>query len=386
MNEPLVVIGSGLAAYRLLKAFRALDTQRPCVLVTREDGSFYSKPSLSMGLRQQKSPLDLVMQSAKEMQRELACELYADTEVTEIDTQGRVITLFDGKAIAYGQLVLATGSDPIRLPIPGFDDEAVLSVNQLSDYRVFRDRLREPQCVGIVGAGLVGSEFANDLLEAGHSVEVVALSPYPMDALLIPEAGRVFQQQYEAHGVRYHLAHDLQAIKHGATALQLITKQSRPIEVDTVVSAIGVRPNVALAKAAGIAVDKAIVVDAYGQTSAPDVFALGDCAQVCGLWLVYVPPILACVKALSKTLVGERTAIEYPAMPITVKSTWCPTTIALPTPGVEGAWSVQEPGEHFDARFIGVDSKLHGFILMGEATKKRAQLAKDLPDRLPLPA
>lgn len=192
--EPLVIIGTGLAGYRLAKAFRQYDRTRELHLVTQDDGSYYSKPALSTGLRQQKSASDLVMATAEHMQAELDARIHVHTTVSAIDLASKALRFSSGSSLGYGQLVLACGASPVPLPCANKDAPPVLFVNDLADYRVFRQHLAKPQKVLVIGAGLVGCELANDLLCAGHQVHVCALSSYPLDQLLVPQAGQVLQK------------------------------------------------------------------------------------------------------------------------------------------------------------------------------------------------
>jgi rubredoxin-NAD+ reductase len=150
------------------------------------------------------------------------------------------------------------------------------------------------------------------------------------------------------------------------------------LDVDVVLSAVGLAPRTALAQAAGIAVRRGIVADRCLATCAADVYALGDCAEVQGLWLPYVMPIMNAARALAKTLAGTRTPVSYPAMPVVVKTPALPTVVAPPLPGAAGQWRMA-PGEALEARFEAADGSLLGFALAGVATGARNSLAKLLP-------
>jgi rubredoxin---NAD+ reductase len=375
--DPLVIIGTGLAGYRLGKAFREQDRERALHLITQDDGAFYSKPALSTGLRQKKTATDLVMTTADQMRDQLKASIHVHTSVTGIDVASKSLQLDTGARLAYGQLVLACGAQTITLPLSGDGADAIHYVNNLTDYGLFRAQLLRPKHVCVIGAGLVGSEFANDLIAAGHQVTVFALSDYPLDQLVMPQAGQMVRQQLSDAGVRYQLAQSVARVDRIGSTLTVSSDHSQVSGVDMVLSAVGLRPNVALAKAAGIAVDRGIVVDQYGRTDVPDVYALGDCAQVCGHVRFYVPPILACIKAMACTLVGEPTRIHYQAMPVTVKTSLCPLVVAQPA-ATDGAWEVLEDGKDFVAHYK-CDQQLLGFVLMNQAVRQRMVLQQQLP-------
>ena len=151
------------------------------------------------------------------------------------------------------------------------------------------------------------------------------------------------------------------------------------IEADIVVSAVGVRPRTALAAASGLAINRGIVTNRLLETSAPNVYAMGDCAEVEGHVLVYVAPLMAAAKALGKTLAGEPTAVSYPAMPVTIKTPACPVVVAPVAAGASGEWSIEQDGNSVKAEFRDAGGKLLGFALTGDATKQKIALQKELP-------
>jgi rubredoxin-NAD+ reductase len=151
------------------------------------------------------------------------------------------------------------------------------------------------------------------------------------------------------------------------------------VEADMVVSAVGVRPRTDLAKASGLEVNRGVVTDRLLQTSAANVYALGDCAEVSGHVLVYVAPLMAAARALGKTLAGEPTQVSYPAMPVTIKTPACPVVVAPPAVDAPGEWTIAEDGNNVKAEFRNASGELLGFALTGEATREKMALQKELP-------
>ncbi len=143
------------------------------------------------------------------------------------------------------------------------------------------------------------------------------------------------------------------------------------------------KPRVALAEAAGLAVQRGIVTDALLQTSAPGVYALGDCAEVAGHQLPYVMPIMQAARALAKTLAGTETAVQYPAMPVVVKTPACPTVVCPPPPGVDGGWEETITAEGVRALYRDTTGALRGYALVGAATTDKQALTKEIPPLLP---
>jgi len=230
-----------------------------------------------------------------------------------------------------------------------------------------------------MGAGLIGCEFANDLHQGGIAAEVIDPAPYPLSRFLPAAAGRTLQKALtDALGVAWHLGQVVTSVDYAGN-LAVTLSDHRVLSVDTVLSSVGLRPRTGLAERAGIAVKRGIVVDRYLATNAPDVYALGDCAEVEGLVLPFVMPIMHAARTLAKTLCGEPTRLTYPPMPIVVKTTAYPVVVAPPAAPAKGAWQVDDLGSGLRALFHGADRSLAGFALTGTAVSEKNSLAKELP-------
>jgi len=156
---------------------------------------------------------------------------------------------------------------------------------------------------------------------AGHRVSVIAMSRYPLDTLIPAEFGRVLEKTFREIGIEWYMERSVREINHAAkNNFVLSLTHEDTVQADAVLSAIGLRPHVGLAKGAGIKVNHGIVVDRYLETSANDVFALGDCAEVNGLVMLFISPLLHAARALAKILAGDKTMLHYPAMPIMIKT------------------------------------------------------------------
>ena len=377
----IVIIGTGLAGYTAAREFRKLDSSTPLHLISRDAGSFYSKPILSNALALKKTPALIALNTAADMERQLAATVSPHSPVSAIDPIAHHITV-NGEAIAYAKLVLAVGADPIRLPLAGDAADGVLSVNDLSDYQRFRDALDEKRRIVILGAGLIGCEFANDLRLGGYEVNVVDLAPQLLGRLLPPLAAGFLRATLEAAGVRFFLGTSVQSVTRAAPGIVATLVDGTTIEADLVLSAIGLRPRTDLARDTGLTVKRGIVTNALLQTSVADVYALGDCAEVAGFNLPFVMPIMQAARALAKTLHGTPTAVIYPAMPVVVKTPACPTVVCPPPPGVEGKWEESVAADGVRALFHDSAGTLRGFALGGAATKDKQALTKDVPPLL----
>ena len=377
-NAPLVIIGTGLAGYNLAKEFRKLDAERPLMLISADDGRFYSKPLLSTGFAKGKEADELAMQDAEAMAEQLGAQVLTGQQVTAIDTRERLVRLGD-RSLPYSDLVLATGAQVRTLPWREALGERLLSINDLADYGRFRAALKGRRSVLIVGAGLIGCEFANDLRLGGFEVTVVASDPWLMPQLLPEQAAAAVQAGLEELGVEFHLGCAIENMVLEGDGLRVRLDSGVELVADQGLSAIGLVPRSELAEAAGLSAGRGVQVDRQLRTSDPHVYALGDCAEVAGLNLMYVMPLMTSARALAKTLSGTPTELSYPAMPIMVKTPACPPVVTPPLSGVAGSWQCDAEGRDVRARFVDANGQLHGFALTGAAVAEKLQLTRELP-------
>lgn len=378
MSAPVVIIGTGLAGYNLAREFRKLDPQTPLLLITADDGRSYSKPLLSTGFAANKDADSLGMATAGAMAEQLNAEIRTHTRVTRLDPAHRRVWI-GNEPVPYRDLVLAWGAQTIRVPVEGDAADAVYPINDLHDYGRFRAAAAGKRRVLILGAGLIGCEFANDLLQGGHEVDLVAPSEQVMPGLLPLQAAEAVKRGLEGIGARFHLGATLERLQRSTDGLQATLSDGSQRACDLVVSAVGLRPRTELAAEAGLEVKRGIVVDRLLKTSAEHVYALGDCAEVEGLSLLYVMPLMAGARALAKTLFGNPTFVSYGPMPVTVKTPACPVVVSMPAVGSAGSWSVEARGNDVKALYLGACGELLGYALTGAAVQERLALNKQLP-------
>ncbi|MEM1112551.1 MAG: FAD-dependent oxidoreductase [Pseudomonadota bacterium] len=382
VHPPVVILGTGLAGYGLAKEFRKHDQETPLILITSDDGRSYSKPMLSTGYTKGTEADDLAQLDAGGMARMLKASVWTMTKVNEIDTEQQLIKVGDAQtAVHYSKLVLAVGANVIRPPITGDGLELVYSVNDLLDFDDFRTAMKKNDVkkVCLIGAGLIGCEYTNDLLNGGFEVEAVDPLGYCLPTLLPEPAGRAVQAALEEKGAKFHFGPLVTEVNKSDSGVRVTLNNGETIDADLVVSAVGVRPRVDLAQASGIEVNRGITTNRLLETSAPNVYAMGDCAEVNGHVLVYVAPLMAAARALGKTLAGEATEVAYPAMPVTIKTPACPVVVAPPAQGAEGDWSISQDGNSVKAEFRNAGGELLGFALTGDATREKMALQKELP-------
>lgn len=379
MNSSIVIVGSGLAGYAVARELRKLNAIIPISLLSADHCGFYSKPMLSNVLSTGKNPASLLNGDAEKMRSQLKIDIRSNHYVTAINVARNVIQSTNGEDVSYDQLVLAIGADQIRLPIQGDAVGKIYTVNNLDDYQIFYSALAGKKRVSIIGAGLIGCEFANDLVMAGYHVHVIDISLEPLGRLLPPEAGAFFRRKLEAAGVVFHLNTSIHSVNQTGETIQIILKDGEKIESDLVLSSVGLKSRTQLAEAAGLPVNRGIIVNRLLQTQANNIYALGDCAEVAGKFLPFVMPITHAARALAATLAGNPTPVCYPAMPILVKTPSCATIVSPPDPDMPGEWHIEGNENSVKALFINETNELMGFALLGAATAEKSTLTPRLP-------
>ena len=378
MNAPVVIVGTGLAGYNLAREFRKLDSETPLLLITSDDGRSYSKPMLSTGFGKNKEADGLSMATPEAMAEQLKAQVRIHTRISGIDPGHKQLWIGE-EAVPYRDLVLAWGAQTVQVPVEGDAQDAIFPINDLEDYARFRAAAAGKRRVLILGAGLIGCEFANDLIAGGYEVDLVAPCEQVMPTLLHPAAAAAVQAGLESLGARFHLGPVLTRLQRTDSGLEAHLSDGSVVPCDVVVSAIGLRPRIDMAAAAGIKVNRGVEVDRQLKTSHSHIYALGDCAEVDGLNLLYVMPLMSCARALAQTLAGNPTAVSYGAMPITVKTPVCPLVVSPVPRGYEGVWTVEGQGADIKALCRDAEGKLLGYALTGEAVREKLALNKELP-------
>ncbi|WP_306482248.1 NAD(P)/FAD-dependent oxidoreductase [Limnobacter sp.] len=373
------IIGSGVAAWTLVRELRKADPEAEIRLITADSGDFYSKPMLSNALASGKTAESLVMTPAAKFADQQKVELIANTNVSSIDASTRKLASSAGE-FSYDNLVLALGADTIKLPIEGDGAGDVVSVNDLNDYAEFRKLLDGKKEVAVLGAGLIGCEFANDLLKADIHTTVFDLADRPLARLLPEQASSFMQNKLAEKGVSWKLGRTVSSVVKNGAGYTLTDSTGETTQADLVLSAVGLKPRTELAKHANLDVSRGIVVNNLGQTSNKNIYALGDCAEYLGKFVLpYIMPVMQAARAMAQTLAGKPTEIKFPAMPVSIKTPDCPAVVNPPLPEHEGEWEITADENGVKALFKGKDGALLGMALLGEASKERQALTPQLP-------
>jgi 3-phenylpropionate/trans-cinnamate dioxygenase ferredoxin reductase subunit len=274
------IVGASLAGAKAAEALREQDFDGDVILFGAETHLPYERPPLSKGFLKGTEDRDSFVVHPKEWYEEQKVELRLGTEVTGLDASAHRLTTADGGEMAYDRLLLATGSTPRRLSMPGADAPNVRYLRTVDDSEELRAAIDEQARVVIVGAGWIGLEVAAAASEAGASVTVIESLDLPLLRVLGPEMASVFADLHRDHGVDLRLGTTLSEIRTDAgQATSVVLGDGSDVPATLMVVGIGITPNTALAEAAGLEVDNGIVVDEALRSSDPDVFAAGDVAN-----------------------------------------------------------------------------------------------------------
>lgn len=374
----IIIIGTGLAGYQLARELRKINSTAPLMLVTADEGKFYSKPQLSTALTQKKTAMELATADAETMATQLNADIRTFSPVTHIDSVKQEISI-GHETFSYSKLVLACGAEVIKPPIEGNATHDILFINHLYHYAEFEKLLQNKKHITLLGSGLIGCEFANDLSNAGYEVHVISPDHTPLQRFIPDPVGKLLQTALEQNGVHFHLQQTASRMDKVGERYQLHLTDGTQLLTELVISAIGLKPHITLAKEAGLVVSRGIVVNRYLETSANNIYALGDCAEVEGHVLPFITPLLNCSRALAKTLSGEKTSADYPAMPVTVKTPAHPIVVCPPPAGMQGSWQIEQTDRSVRALFYNTAQQLQGFVLTHDAVKERMALTKQVP-------
>jgi NADPH-dependent 2,4-dienoyl-CoA reductase/sulfur reductase-like enzyme/nitrite reductase/ring-hydroxylating ferredoxin subunit len=271
----IVIVGGGAAGFAAAEKLRREQYQGNIVMLSLDDAAPIDRPNLSKDYLAGSAPEDWIPLRPDDFYLDHGIDLRLNTNVTGIDRGTREVALANGSRVSYDRLLLATGAEPVRLSIPGADQPHVCTLRSLADCRGIIARATAARRVVVLGASFIGLEVAAALRARELEVHVVAPEKRPMERILGPQMGDFVRSLHEEHGVIFHLGDTVDAIDGKQVNLQ----GGGMLEADLVVVGIGVRPRIEIAEAAGLAVDRGVTVNAYLETSAPDIYAAGDIAR-----------------------------------------------------------------------------------------------------------
>jgi NADPH-dependent 2,4-dienoyl-CoA reductase/sulfur reductase-like enzyme/nitrite reductase/ring-hydroxylating ferredoxin subunit len=273
--DRIVIVGGGAAGFAAAEMLRRQEFRGNIVMLSSDTAPPVDRPNLSKDYLAGSAPEDWLPLRPDSFYAEAGIDLRLNSKVASIDTKARSIVTTVGDAIPYDRLLLATGAEPVRLPIPGADQPHVHTLRSLADCRAIIDSVKSARRAIVIGASFIGLEAAAALRARDIEVHVVAPEQRPMERVLGPEMGDFVRALHEEHGVIFHLGDTVVAIDGKRATL----KSGAVLEADLVVVGVGVRPRLALAEQAGLVLDRGVVVNGYLETSIPGIYAAGDIAR-----------------------------------------------------------------------------------------------------------
>jgi nitrite reductase (NADH) large subunit len=368
MSEPLVIVGNGMAAARLVDELAKAALGRYAVAVIGDEPRLaYNRVLLSSVLAGETASHDIELRPAA-WWRDRGVTLKYGCVATEIDVGRRELRIANEESIAFSKLVLATGSTPLRLDVRGADLAGVHTFRDSRDVDLLLTLAAQRKRVVVVGGGLLGLEAAYGLAKAGASVTLIHLMDRLMERQLDAPAAELLKSLVEGKGIRILLNANTARL-FGETRVEgLELSDGRRIDADAVIFAAGIRPNVALAKEAGIAVNRGIVVDDHLQTAAPDIFALGECAEHRGLCYGLVEPAYEQARVLARHLAGRAASYEGSVVATNLKVSGVSVFSAGDFIGANGSEAIvlNDASGGTYKKLVIADGRLTGAVLIGD--------------------
>jgi apoptosis-inducing factor 3 len=271
----IIIIGGGAAGLAAADMLRREGYSRPLTMISADNAPPCDRPNLSKDFLAGTAPEEWIPLRPPAWYSERNIDLVLNSRATSLDTKQKKITTEDGKTYEYGALLLATGADPVKLPLEGVTPSQIFYLRSLADSKAIVAKATSAKQVVVVGASFIGLEVAASLRARGIVVHVVASDQVPMERILGSQVGAFVRNLHESHGVVFHLGETVRHVDGDKVTLT----GGQTIEADFIVLGVGVRPSISLAEQAGLKMDRGIAVDEYLETSAPGVFAAGDAAR-----------------------------------------------------------------------------------------------------------
>ncbi|AEP89395.1 nitrite reductase [NAD(P)H], large subunit [Bacillus subtilis subsp. subtilis str. RO-NN-1] len=306
-KKQLVLVGNGMAGVRAIEEILSVAKDEfQITIFGAEPHPNYNRILLSKVLQGDTDIKDITLNDW-DWYEENNIQLYTNETVIKVDTENKTVITDADRIQPYDELILATGSVPFILPIPGADKKGVTAFRDIKDTDTMLAASKQYKKAAVIGGGLLGLEAARGLLNLGMDVSVIHLAPYLMERQLDPTAGRLLQNELEKQGMTFLLEKQTEEIVGDDRVEGLRFKDGTSIEADLVVMAVGIRPNTTLGAESGIPVNRGIIVNDYMQTEIPHIYAVGECAEHRGIAYGLVAPLYEQAKVLAKHICGIET-------------------------------------------------------------------------------
>ncbi|SDZ67912.1 nitrite reductase (NADH) large subunit [Evansella caseinilytica] len=372
-KRKLLLVGNGMAGVRCIEEIIKLSPDRFEITVFgTEPHPNYNRIMLSSVLQGDTSVDDIVLNSY-EWYAENNIRLYTGETVITIDTEKKIVFTDKNRSFAYDDLIIATGSNPFILPLPGADKQGVIGFRNIEDCETMIRAAEKYQRAVVIGGGLLGLEAARGLLNLGMEVDVVHILDHLMERQLDPTASVMLKTELEKQGMNFLMNHHTEAILGKKRVEKIVFKDGKIVKADLVVMAVGIKPNIALAKASGIETNRGIVVNDYMETSAPDIYSLGECAEHREMVYGLVAPLWEQAKVLAKKICDCDAEAGYQGSILSTKLKVSGVNVFSAGEFIDSsdtkAIRVQDDFEGVYKKIVVRNDKVVGAVLFGDTTE-----------------
>lgn len=370
MKERLVVIGNGMAGVRTVEEILEREPERyEITIIGNEEYPNYNRIMLSNVL-QKKMTVEEIITNPLEWYQENHVSLINNDPAVGVDTELKTVTTESGETVPYDKLILATGSHPFILPIPGADKAGVVAFRTIDDTAEMLAAAAKYKKAVVIGGGLLGLEAAKGLQEQGMDVTVVHLAKWLMETQLDEKAGKLLQAELEDQGLKFLMEHSTQEILGDQRVTGMRFSNDTEIETNLIVMSIGIRPAVELAREIGLVVNRGIVVDDYMATSLPDIYGVGECVEHNGTCYGLVAPLFEQGKVLADVLTDQPEVKPYQgsktftSLKVSGADLYSAGNI-LNTEGMDSIEAFDSASRKYKKIFL-KDGKIQGIVLYGD--------------------
>lgn len=370
MVQKLIIIGSGMVGVRLLDHLvKEAAGQFEIQVFNKEPTGGYNRIMLSPVLSGEKPLADIMTHDTPWFEAH-GIHLHTSTEITQIDSVAQTVTTKLGETYPYDQLVIATGSSPFIIPVPGHDLPGVVAFRDIRDVNEMINATNKKQKAVVIGGGLLGLEAANGLMKRGMDVTVVHLGDVLMNVQMDALAGGLLQKSLEAQGMKFAMSAQTAEILGEDCVTAVKMADGRVIDTDLVVMAVGIRPNAGIGKKMGLEVNRGILVNDQLETSQPNVYALGECVEHQGVVYGLVAPLYEQAEVLAKTLMGQTAAYHGSFVSTKLKVTGISLFSAGNFHDSEKTESIvfKDLSQNIYRKVVLKDNKIQGALMFGDVT------------------
>jgi nitrite reductase (NADH) large subunit len=370
MKQKLILIGSGMVGARFIERLLQEAPDKYDIRVfNKEPNGGYNRIMLSPVLAGEKQ-LPEIMTHDHDWFEERDVHLHASTEIVAVDQQSKTVSTDLGATYSYDKLIIATGSNPFIIPVPGHELPGVVAFRDIRDVNFMIHSTATKKKAVVIGGGLLGLEAANGLIKRGMDVTVVHLGDVLMEVQMDPISGGLLQKSLEANGMKFAMSAQTSEILGDDFVTGVKMSDGRVLDADLVVMAVGIRPNIGVGKKLDLEVNRGIVVNDQLETSVDGIYALGECVEHRGMVYGLVAPLYEQAQVLAETLAGKKSAYQGSFISTKLKVTGISLFSAGDFHDSEGSESLvyKDLSQNIYRKVVLKDNKIQGAVMFGDVT------------------